>query len=162
MKSGRPPTWNPFRDEAPGSWTELAVLAARGRLTIPASVRRCVDWLVPLPRDGLLATIGVEGRVELLPWLDAGKAIIDTRIQLLKTLKDPLRGDLAVALADKHFRISIEEPGRIGLPPGLHSFLNGGHGRPVRFVATHQQLWLWDEERWQLERVLRDRLMPDT
>src|SRR6478735_7214165 len=98
MNPGRPPIWNPFRDHTAGSWTELAVVAKRGRLTIPTAVRKCINWLSPLPREGLLATIEPAGRIELLPWLDAGKAVIETRIEQLNAMKEPSRGEFAIAL----------------------------------------------------------------
>lgn len=158
MKTGRTPVWNPFRDHSAGSWTELATMADRGRLTIPAAVRRCVDWLTPLPKGGLLATVEPTGRVELLPWAPLGEALIDLRLKQLATAKDPARGELLIALADKHFRLTLEEPVRLGLPPSLQSFLNASD-QPIRMVAMHQQLWLWNERLWQTQRADRELLI---
>lgn len=158
MKSGRTPIWNPFREHSAGSWTELVGVAERGRLTIPSAARKCIAWLMPLPRGGLLATIESCGRVELLPWDDAGRAVVETRIRQLNGAKEPLRSQLAVALADKHFRLTIEEPGRMGLPTSLQSFLEAST-QQVRLVAMHQQLWLWNERSWQSQREDRERLL---
>jgi bifunctional DNA-binding transcriptional regulator/antitoxin component of YhaV-PrlF toxin-antitoxin module len=158
MSAGRPPTWNPFRDISPSSWTELAAIKDRGRLTIPAEVRRRVTWLSPLP-DSVLASISLDGSVELLPWEGSGEGVIDGHRERLQALDEYSRGKLAIVLADKFFRLAVEEPARLTVPAGLRSFLETHAGQPVRFVVSHQQLWLWNERLWQSGRSDREALI---
>ena len=130
----------------------------RGRLTIPVEVRRRISWLAPLPHH-VLASIDPEGGVEILPWEKLGEGLIQNEMERLNALDEPAKGTLAVALADKYFRLSLEEPARIGLTAGLRSFL-GAHGdQPVRLVCLHQQLWLWNEKFWQRGRGEREALI---
>lgn len=157
MTRGRPPVWNPFAGAAPGAWTELVPIEERGRIMLSPSVRKCLAWLLHQPPSAALAVIHDHGRAEIVPWDSRGQALIGDQLARLENIAEPERGNLAIALADSHFRLTIEKPGRVTLPASLRSFLLSGDRHEVRLVALHDQLWAWNEDAWQAARSDRNR-----
>lgn len=152
MARGRPPVWNPFAKASPGAWTELVSIEERGRIMLSPSVRNCLAWLSPNPPSAALAIIRDSDRAEVVPWDAQADALIASQVARLNNLAEPERGNLAIELANSHFRLTIEKPGRVTLPASLRSFLQTGDRHEVRLVALHDQLWAWNEQAWQAAR----------
>lgn len=152
MTRGRPPSWNPFVDLAPGVWTETVDLTSKDRLSLSSPVRKRAPWLSDVGTEGLLAILEPDGSAELLPWRGTGEALVEGYRERLMDAPDVRRPELALALMDMFMRLPLDPPGRLGLPSNLTAFLNPAAGERIRVVTASGQVWLWGESTWQARR----------
>lgn len=155
MSRGRPPLWNPYSDLAPGVWTEAVELTSKDRLSLPAPIRKRLPWLSNVGADGLLAVLDARGSAELIAWKEDGERLIAAHRERLTHVPDARRTQVALAMMDAFMRLSLEQPGRLGLPANLTSFLNMDETQRTRVVAFDNRVWLWSEQTWQARRVER-------
>lgn len=155
MNRGRPPLWNVFADLAPGAWTEIVSLTSKERVSLPAPIRARLRWLSTAADGGLLAALDPGRSAELILWRGQGEGLIAGYREQLTHLPDTARDQAALALMDRFMKLSFEEPGRIGVPANLTSFLHAGESQQIRIVTADNRLWLWSEQAWQLQRAAR-------
>lgn len=155
MTKGRPPNWNVFSTLDGGTWTEVVGITSKDRLSLPVAVRKRVSWLGAATPDGMLAILSPQGSAELIRWNDHGeKLIAQVSAQLLEAPKEHL-GELALAAMDRFMRVTIDPPGRIGLPANLAAHIYSARFDGVRVVVRDDRLWLWSEAEWQRGRGAR-------
>lgn len=159
MTRGRPPRWNPFADVMPGIWTEALQVTSKDRVSLPAAVRKRLEWLAESTAEGLLATLDIQQKAELSPWSPYGKRAIADVAQRLEMLAPRERDETALAAMDRYMRLAFEPPGRVLLPSNLIAHIDPQGSGSVRVVVMHSRLWLWSEEQWQTERADRIRLL---
>ena len=122
-------------------------MASDGRLSLPAPLRRRVDWCVPKAALHLLATIGNEGEVAVEPmsrWDEARAAIT----AMLEARPAGERQALLLGAMASHFRISLQPDGRLRLPaPLIHHLARHGDAK-VWVAACTNQVTIWCEADW--------------
>lgn len=153
MRTGRPPSWNPFSELDPGAWTEVVALSSKDRVTLPAAVRGRLPWFEAAAAEGLLAMLEPQGRAELTGWSANGPRALDDVAQRIEAADQALRGELAVAAMDRYMRLAIERPGRVAVNPNLAAHLDPDGGGVVRVVVRSARLWLWSEAQWRARRM---------
>ena len=158
MKPGRPPAWNPVANLRPGVWTDVVALGSKARVTFPPAVRQRLPWLA-LAGPGLLAIAEAGRNVELLPWQDAGPAMLERVRALVDAADEAERDGIALAAMDRYLRLSLDGAGRTILPAALASHLDAEIEGRVRIVVLGARLWLWSERRWDAGRARRIALL---
>ncbi|MFA7587868.1 MAG: hypothetical protein WCY11_17020 [Novosphingobium sp.] len=147
VQPGRTPEWNVVADLEPTVWLEAVDLASDGRLSLPAPLRRRVEWCATKKAIHLLATIGSSGEIAVEPmsrWDDARAAITS----LLEARPIAERQALLLGAMASHFRISLQPDGRLRLPtPLIHHLAR--HGKAQVWVSAYaNQVTLWSEADW--------------
>jgi DNA-binding transcriptional regulator/RsmH inhibitor MraZ len=159
MTQGRPPTWNPFAELAPGVWTEAVQFGSKGRFIIPVAARRRLLWLSDAVAEGLLATLEPGRIARLEPWLETGAKVIRQVEERLELAVGPRRSEIALAAMDRYMRIGLEETGRLAVPQNLLSHIDPRASGTARVVVRDDTLWLWAEDRWQAQASSRLRTL---
>lgn len=147
MQPGRIPEWNVVADLDPTVWLEAVDLASDGRLSLPAPLRRRVEWCVPKKALHLFATIGSGGEVAVEPmsrWDSVRTAIT----AMLETRPAEERQALLLGAMASHFRISLQTDGRLRLPTLLVHHLARHGDAQVWVAACVNHVTLWSEVDW--------------
>lgn len=161
MTKGRPPSWNVFGSLDPGAWTEVIGITSKDRLSLPVAVRKRLPWLDAAIPDGLLAVLDPQGSAELIAWSDHGEKAVAQVANQWAVAASADRGELALAAMDRFMRVSVEPPGRIGLPANLAAHIFSAERGSVRVVVRDGRLWLSSEIEWQLGRAKRLALLAE-
>lgn len=155
MTQGRPPSWNPFAELAPGIWTEAVEFGSKGQFIIPVAARRRLPWLSGAVAEGLLATLEPGRFAQLEPWSETGQRVVRQVEERLELATGNSRSEIALAAMDRYMRIGLEATGRLAVPANLLSHIDPRASGTARVVVRDGTLWLWAEERWQAQRSSR-------
>ena len=147
-KIARTPTWNPVGTMIEDTWIEPVEMASKDRLLLPIEARKCLRWPVAEGYFSLLATLGPEGGVELIPWFPLGREALRRVEEALASEPEESRHEIAVAAMDRYYRVALAPDGRLRLPRALVAHLGANEGQFVRVVATRGKLVLWPERLW--------------
>lgn len=161
MSKGRPPNWNVFGSLDAGTWTEVIGITSKERLSLPVAIRKRLSWLEAAAVDGLLAILDPRGSAELIAWNDLGEKTVARVAKRWTAAAGEDRSQLALAAMDRYLRISVEPPGRVGLPSNLAAHVDPDQRVAVRVVVSNERLWLWSEAAWQASRADRIAILAE-
>lgn len=160
---GREPIWNVFAGLDAGLWTELVPMSSKDRLVLPVVIRRRLPFLKPQQSTEVLAVLGGDGSVRVVPLAVEGEDMLGQVCRIISDADADARPDLILAAMSVYVRLSVEPTGRFVIPDGLAVHLAASIETPVRVVVRDGGLHLWREAAWlacQAERIerLRGRL----
>lgn len=153
--AGRHPTWNPIGVGDADAWLEPVEVASKDRIVLPAAVRRRLGWGSARGVVPLLAVIGADGSVELLPWESKGIAEVTRVMDALAKIDGDAREFAVLAAMDRYLKVGLGNDGRIQLPGALAVHLSVAEGDFVRVALSRGRLWLWPERAWEAARADR-------
>lgn len=151
----RNPEWSPTADYDPQTWVEAVEVASKGRLMLPAVLRRRLGWAMSRETMSMLAVIDPEGSAELMPWQRRGEIECSRVAKALEQASIEDKPTLAVAAADRFLRMALDSDGRAILPFNLAVHLGTNTDPIIWAVATGERLWLWSHREWQASRASR-------
>lgn len=147
MKPGRGPIWNVIADVERTTWLEPVQFASDDRLLLPINLRKRVSWCEPATSLALLATIGEDGGVTVMPISEQRHELAAIR-SALEVCEPEERAGLAYAAMATYSQISLQPDGRLRLSPPLTLHLCKGEDRRVWVGAHNGAITLWSERDW--------------